>query len=99
MTELVRSEIYFIQSPVKSGNGKQKGRFTYIRETYPGVYWAVFEDVEDIDGDSGYSIGHRLFRADLCKFYFYNNKEWNIKKYLANGFFKKTTSDSGIRVG
>ena len=94
--DLVRSETYFIQSPVKTGNGKQKGRFMSLRETFPGIYWAVFEDVEDTDGDSGYSIGHRLFRVDLCSFYVYN-KDWIMKKYLRNGLLKRFITDSRIK--
>lgn len=93
-TDLKRSQLYYIQNPIISGNGKQMGEFSYVYESYHGVYWAVFHKVKDISEkyDSGYGIGYRQYRVDLCTFYI-PEKQNILEKYLVNGVLKSITGD------
>ena len=92
--ELVPNTLYYVQSPQKSGNGKQMGIFTGLYEIYPDTIWAVFDNVSNVTGkfDSGYAIGHRQFRCDLCTFYL-PERDRIMERNLVNGVLKSITGD------
>jgi hypothetical protein len=92
--QLVPNTLYYIQSPQISGNGKQMGIFTGLYEPYPEIKWAVFDNVSDVTGKfhSGYAIGHRIFRCDLCTFYL-PERNRIMERNFVNGALKSITGD------
>jgi hypothetical protein len=92
--QLKPNTLYYIQSPRISGNGKQKGVFANLHESYPGILWATFSKVENINGkfDSGYAIGKRIFRCNLCTFYL-PERDIIIERDLVNGALRAITGD------
>jgi len=92
--QLMSNTVYYIQSLRVSGNGKQMGVFNGLHENFPGIVWATFENVMDVNGniDSGYANGYREFRCDLCTFYL-PQRDVIVERDLVNGILKFITGD------
>jgi len=74
--DLIPNQLYYIQGPICSGNGKQKGFFKSISTSDVGLIFAEFYDVQDIKPySSGYATGKRCFDSSVCKFYLPENKQ------------------------
>ena len=97
--EMIASQLYYIQSPVISGNGRQKGIFMEVKN--PPLYgyppynfpFARFEKVENFTPcASGYATGIRWFRCDLCKFYLFE-KEAIVERVMVNAVLREIIGD------
>jgi hypothetical protein len=90
--EMMVSQLYYIQSPLVNGNGKQKGFFVSLDKPYEFTF-ARFEKVEDFtEFGSGYGNGNRMFRCDLCKFYL-PEKEAIVERVMVNSVLREITGD------
>jgi hypothetical protein len=91
--EMVVSQLYYIQSPLLNGNGKQKGFFVSLDKPYEFTF-ARFEKVEDISSvkKSGYANGNRMFRCEQCRFYL-PEKEAIVERVMMNAVLREITGD------